>query len=1062
MAHLDRSRCCRLGLFCAHLLGLTLLFCAALTAQDASTSAIRGAVVDASGGRIAGAKLTVTNLATGVARPATTDGEGRFAVELLPPGDYSIRVEAKGMAPQVRTSVHVDVGAALELEFALKVAGPGETVNVAGEVPLVETQSSAVSSVIDERAIQQLPLNGRRFSDLALLTPGVTQDPRSLTSSSNGDLAFGGVRGFHSNFLVDGADNNNAFFAQARGRYRAPYQFSNEVIQEFRVSSNTYGAELGRSGGAVINVVTKSGSNHAHGSAFYYLRDSAFSARNPFVGFKPAERQQQFGFTLGGRLKRNRIFYYAGFDQHVFHVPTVVEFDSGSTAVTPTSADYEVTDQAQVFAAAAQLSTLGGEFRSALLGNSGFGKLDISLSPRHYLTLRVTTSRYYGDNNVFFDPPSPITHFALSENGEEQVGTVSAVGSLTSSFSRRLMSHLRVQFSRDLQESSANSADARTRVTNIIEAFGRSSILPRRTREHRLQVAETLSLDAKRHSFKFGGDFILTWIENYFPSLFGGEYIFSNIRVNPFTFQPQTFGLAITPLRAYAHAVPRFYTQNFGTADSRPDTREYALFAQDSIRVTNHFALNLGVRWDLQTFRSDRLVTNPAWPQAGKVPFDTNNIAPRVGFAYSLGERRPLVIRGGYGIFYTRIPQIYNSAVETNNGLTQGHLFLDSAIFADRLVFPTYPNPLVSCPPGATTCTAPLSVAGRLTTEISAFAPDFQTPFVQQASLSGEKEVGERIAVGVSYLYVHGEHLIRARDVNLPKPIVLSYPVFDETGTTFTGSFFNVQSFATWQLVPSLTCPFPPCINPVARPIPSVGSMNQFDSAASSVYNAMTVSVRRRMTNGIYFRAAYTWAQAIDDTQDALVSGSPVTVENSFAPQAERGRSVTDQRHRLVFSGIWEPRPFHAEHPTAKKIFNDWRFSGVFTAGSGRPVTARIIGDANQDTNTSNDRLPGFRRNFFTGPNYISTDLRLARRFDMGDRFKLEALVESFNLMNRANLRVDLSDDGFLNSAGQFVKISKTIGFSHFPAHYRLSSGFLTPTSAYAPRQVQIGLRLTF
>ncbi|MGH9669223.1 MAG: hypothetical protein ACRD3A_03835, partial [Terriglobales bacterium] len=357
------------------------------------------------------------------------------------------------------TAVHVDVGGAVELEFALQVAGPGETVNVAGEAPLVETQSSEVSSVVDERAISQLPRNGRRFSELALLTPGVTQDPRSLTSSANGDLAFGGVRGFHSSFLVDGADNNNAFFAQARGRYRAPYQFSNEVIQEFRVSSNTYGAELGRSGGAVINVVTKSGSNHTHGSAFYYLRDSSFSAQHPFLDFKPTDRQQQFGFTIGGRLKRNRVFYYAGFDQHVFHVPTVVEFDNESTVVTPAPADYEVTDQAQVFAAAAQLSTLGGEFRSALLGNSGFGKLDVSISPRHYLTVRVTTSRYYGQNNVFFDPTSPVTHFAVSENGEEEVSTVSAVGSLTSSLSARLMSHLRVQFSRDLQESSANSPE---------------------------------------------------------------------------------------------------------------------------------------------------------------------------------------------------------------------------------------------------------------------------------------------------------------------------------------------------------------------------------------------------------------------------------------------------------------------------------------------------------------------------------------------------------------------------------------------------------------------------
>src|SRR4029077_19460616 len=164
-----------------------------------------------------------------------------------------------------------DLGAVTVLEFKLRVAGIDETITVSASPPLVETQPNAVSSLVDKRAIEELPLDGRRFTDLALLTPGVTQDPRGLTSGSNGDLAFGGVRGFHSSFLVDGADNNNAFFAQARGRYRAPYQFSNEVIQEFRVSSNTYGVELGRSGGAVINVVTKSGTNHTHGSVFYYL-----------------------------------------------------------------------------------------------------------------------------------------------------------------------------------------------------------------------------------------------------------------------------------------------------------------------------------------------------------------------------------------------------------------------------------------------------------------------------------------------------------------------------------------------------------------------------------------------------------------------------------------------------------------------------------------------------------------------------------------------------------------------------------------------------------------------
>lgn len=234
------------------------------------------------------------------------------------------------MSPQTSPRVHVDVGGVTELEFKLPVAGAKETVTVSGEPPLVETQPSGISSLIDERAINELPLNGRRYTDLALLTPGVTQDPRGLTSGSNGDLAFGGIRGFQSSYLVDGGDNNNAFFAQARGRYRAPYQFSNEVVQEFRVSSNTYGAELGRSGGAVVNVVTKSGSNHLHGTDFYFICDSAFGATHPLLDFKPHDQQQQFGFTLGGPIRRNKIFFFAGLDQHIFHVPTVVRFDSGS------------------------------------------------------------------------------------------------------------------------------------------------------------------------------------------------------------------------------------------------------------------------------------------------------------------------------------------------------------------------------------------------------------------------------------------------------------------------------------------------------------------------------------------------------------------------------------------------------------------------------------------------------------------------------------------------------------------------------------------------------------
>jgi len=227
----------------------------------------------------------------------------------------------------------VDVGGVTEIEFKLQIAGARENVTVSAEPRAVETQPRGLSAVIDERAILNLPLNGRRFTDLCLLTSQATQDPRGLNSTSNGDLAFGGIRGFQTSYLVDGGDNNNAFFAQARGRYRAPYQFSNEVIQEFRVSPNSVSAEAGRAGGAVVNVVTKSGSNKFHGAGFYYLRDSRFDAQTSELNIKPTSQQHQFGFTFGGPLRRNRVFFFAGYDQHIFHEPTVVPFVNGGTSV---------------------------------------------------------------------------------------------------------------------------------------------------------------------------------------------------------------------------------------------------------------------------------------------------------------------------------------------------------------------------------------------------------------------------------------------------------------------------------------------------------------------------------------------------------------------------------------------------------------------------------------------------------------------------------------------------------------------------------------------------------
>jgi|SRR5579864_6729 len=1044
-------------------------------AQDASTGAIHGTVVDPSNSRIAGASIVLINSATNFRYEHISDGTGRFAFELLPPGQYSARVIATGMSPQLSPNLQVTVGGVSEIEFKVTLAGPRENVTVSAEQKQVETEPQGLSAMVDEQAILNLPLNGRRFTDLTLLTSSATPDPRGQNATSNGDLSFGGIRGFQTSYLVDGGDNNNAFFSQARGRYRAPYQFSNEVIQEFRVSQNSVSPETGRAGGTVVNVVTKSGSNKFHGTAFYYLRDSIFDANDPGLDVKPSGTQQQFGFTFGGPLRRNRAFFFAGYDQHIFHEPTVVRFVNGSGEVLPqpeagpaTPGDYEASDQTLVFATAAKLTQQAGFYPSKLLGNAGFAKIDVTLSSRDLLSMRLNTSRYSGLNNVFLDPSSPLTTYAISDNGTEHVETETATASLTSALSPAWMSHLRVQYSRDWQWSESNSNQPLTRIPGILDGMGGSTILPRETHEQRLHFAEKISHEGNRNSWKFGADALLTKIYNFFPSMFGGEYIFSPIRVDPWSCLPDPFackamngGLELTPLRAYAHQVPHYYIQRVGSAVSHPDTDEYAAFAQDTIRATEHVGISLGVRYDLQTFATKYLRTNPLWPDSGKVPLNTKNFAPRVGLSYSFGHERPLVARAAYGLFYTRIPQIYNSTVETDNGLTPNSIFLNQTNYYARQIFPQYPNPLVSCTPLASFCAAPADLMQFAESDISAFADNFRTPEVHQASLTLEKEVANRVVAEISYLFLRGQNLIRARDVNLPRPRNVQYPIYDSAGVNLLG-YGSVETFANWQFASSLTCPYPPCINPLARPLPQIGAINVYESRASSVYHGATISVRRKMTHGLYFRLGYTYAHAMDDGQDALVAGRPSTVQNSYSPSSERANSVTDQRNRFVFSWMYEPRALNGGHGWVGLLTKGWKNSGVVSAGSGRPVNAEVVGDANQDGNSNNDRLPGARRNSFVGPEYVSMATRISRRLFAKNGWRLEFTAESFNLANHLNKRFQITDDGLMSNAATFNYGAKHIKINYFPAYYQVPTNFMKATNAYAPRQLQFALRLRF
>jgi hypothetical protein len=400
--------------------------------------------------------------------------------------------------------------------------------------------------------------------------------------------------------------------------------------------------------------------------------------------------------------------------------------------------------------------------------------------------------------------------------------------------------------------------------------------------------------------------------------------------------------------------------------------------------------------------------------------------------------------------------------VQTENGITDAQVFLNNNNYYDRQSFPSYPNPLVRCPLYAANCELPSEFTQGVSSEVSAFASNFVTPRVQQSSLTLEKELPGRTTAALSVLNVHGEHLIRALDVNLPPPTNVSYPLFDPTGTVFQGGYYNVSSFSTWQFTQSLSCPFPPCINPLVRPIPQLGAIDEFQSAASSYYNGATLSVNRRVARGAYLRLSYTYARAIDDGQDALVAGQPATVQNSYNPAAERGPSVTDQRHRVVAAISAEPRFFHRGHEIAGRIFNDWKLSTGVNYGSGRPFNATVAGDPNQDGNDLNDRLPGYTRNAFTGPDYATTDMRLTRTIRFHERYKVNLVAESFNLFNRDNQRVSITSNGLVANASTFVQDYVTANVAPYPGYYQLPNNFMKPNAAYAPRQVQLSAKFIF
>lgn len=988
-----------------------LLLCPVLSlvtlAQQAATATIEGFVKDPNGAVVPNARVTVRSDETGLSRVITTDENGLYRLTLLPPGRYKLTASAQGFAENNYGIVTLTVGQKLNLDLALQV-NVSESVTITDVAPVVETTRTNVAGSVGERAVRELPVNGRNFLDFVVLTPGVVRDPRQ------GDLSFGGQRGTLNSVQIDGVDNNNNFFGQALGRTgsgRAPYQFSQDAVQEFQVNTNSFSAELGRAAGGVVNVITKSGSNEFHGSAFEFYRDRALNAagvsfnatRNAMIpnAIKPAYHFNQFGGTIGGPIKRDRMFFFFTYDGQRNTQPNVVSFGAAAPADAASQAGLQ------------KLQPFNQSYTRGLNQDVYLGKFDWNLSDAYRLSVRYNHQDFTGKN---FENGGPQT--AQERSGNSLVKTDTLNVTLNGAITPRLLNEIRFQFARDKEPGTANSDNPQATVNQggrTVIVFGRNFFSPRETTARKYQVIDNLSYIAGRHSIKTGFDVNIEKILNFFPGSFGAEYVydsyadFNNNRVSRY-------------VQAFAGPGTSGPTTN-------PDFNEYAVFVQDDWRVTSNLTLNLGVRYDAQLFRQSG-TTNPVLLQQANIDTaqfnrDMNNLAPRLGFALKPTGSDRFVVRGGYGIFYGRHPSIAIATGHSNNGLNVVNVQLNSP--------GNNPNFKLVYPQRFSDLSQILSLGTPSTPNLFIIEQNLQNPYTQQASLGLEFGLTNDLSVGANYLYVKGAKLPRTRDINLLPPV--------STAIAGGPNFLRFPG---------------PQGNPT-RLYPQFGRIAQYESSASSTYNALVLEMKKHFSRNFQALASYTWSKVIDNTPDAtsvvaFSSGDDAKqAQNSFLLSDDRGAGIADVPQRFVLSGVWDLNYFNGLNGAAKAIIGGWQVSSIFQAASNQPFSALTgAADLNNDANRVTDRVPGFGRNSFRRGEYISLDFRLAKSFNFTERVRLQLIGEMFNAFNRIN---------FATFNTQYASVSG-LGTANVALTPR--SDFSDPRTAFDPRIGQLAVKFTF